>query len=94
MLNFDSSTNDPFYNNYIIDHENYFFWKKLIKNKLFDSYRQNKIYVRQTLSIDFCNNINVVRCETFNPYSKKVLKENNYSYPIITEFISKLLYTT
>ena len=92
MLNFDSSTNDPYYNNYIINHEDYFFWKKLKKNKLFDSYRQNKIYVRQTLSIDFCNNVNVVRCETFNPYSKKVLKENNYSNPIITEFISKLLY--
>jgi hypothetical protein len=92
MLNFDSSKNDPRYDDYTADHENYFFWRKLIKNKLFDSFDQNKIYVRQTLAIDFCKNFNVVRCETFNPYSKKVLKENDYSNPIIVEFISKLSY--
>ena len=53
MLNFDNSYNKPYYNKYVQDHDEYFFWKKLVKNKLFNEYENNKIYVKQTLSIDF-----------------------------------------
>ncbi len=91
MLNFDNSLN--IYNhNYIKNHKEYFFSNKLIKNRLFDSFDNKKIYVKQNRSIDYCNNVNVLRCDTFNPLSKKVFKQSNYSNPILSEFISKFSY--
>lgn len=92
MLNFDNSMTNPNTDNYITEHDEYFFTKKLIKNKLFDSFDNKKIYVKQNRGIDYCNNINVVRCDTFNPLSKKILKEVNYINPILSEFISKFSY--
>ena len=92
MLNFDYSTKDLIKSNYVEDHDVYFFWKKLKINKLFDSYEDKKIYVRQNRSIDYCNNINVIRCDTFNPLSKKIFKENQYINPNLSEFISKFSY--
>ena len=92
MLNFDNSMTNPDNDNYITDHDEYFFTKKLIKNRLFDSLGDKKIYVKQSRGIDYCNNINVVRCDTFNPLSKKILKEIDYANPILSEFISKFSY--
>lgn len=92
MLNFDNSMKNPNNDNYITDHDEYFFTKKLIKNRLFDSLGDKKIYVKQSRGIDYCNNINVVRCDTFNPLSKKILKEIDYANPILSEFISKFSY--
>lgn len=92
MLNFDDAMTNPDANNYLTDHDEYFFTKKLIKNKLFDSLDNKKIYVKQSRAIDYCNNINVIRCDTFDPLSKKVLNELNYSNPILSEFISKFSY--
>ncbi len=92
MLNFDNSYNKPYYNNYVQDHDEYFFWKKLVKNKLFNKYENNKIYVKQTLSIDFCRNKNIITCETHNPYSNKMMKKINYSNLYLTEIVSKFSY--
>jgi len=92
MLNFDNSMTNPDADNYVSDHDEYFFTKKLIKNRLFDSLDNKKIYVRQSRGIDYCNNINVVRCDTFDPLSKKILKEVDYTNPIFSEFISKFSY--
>ena len=92
MLNFDLLLNKDTNKKYIEDHDIYFFWKKLKINKLFDKFENKKIYVRQTLSIDYCKNINVIRCDTFNPFSKKVLNANKYSNPIVTDFFSKFSY--
>ena len=92
MLNFDYSITNFNNSDYTADHEVYFFWKKLKKNKLFDSYEDKKIYVKQTRSIDYCNNINVVRCDTFNPLNKKIFEEINYKNPFLSEFISKFSY--
>jgi len=92
MLNFDTSLKDPKNDNYVIDHDEYFFTKKLLKNRLFDSLDNRKIYVKQSRGLDYCNNINVVRCDTFNPLNKNILNEINYINPILTEFISKFSY--
>jgi hypothetical protein len=92
MLNFDTSLTDPNNDNYVTDHDEYFFTKKLLKNKFFDSLDNKKIYVKQSRGLDYCNNINVVRCDTFNPLSKNILKEINYFNPILSEFISKFTY--
>jgi len=92
MLNFDNSLTNPGTDNYISEHDEYFFTKKLIKNRLFDSLDNKKIYVKQSRGIDYCNNINVVRCDTFDPLSKKILKEIDYINPIFSEFISKFSY--
>tara|TARA_B110000483_G_C18031900_1_gene479092 strand:- start:70 stop:921 length:852 start_codon:yes stop_codon:yes gene_type:complete len=92
MLNFDNSMTNPDTDNYISEHDEYFFTKKLIKNRLFDSLDNKKIYVKQSRGIDYCNNINVVRCDTFDPLSKKILKEVDYINPIFSEFISKFSY--
>ncbi len=92
MLNFDITHNEPYYNDYIEDHSVYFFWKKLIKNNLFDTLDGYKIYVKQNLSIDYCTNSNVIVCDTFNPYSKKKITENKFTNVNLTEFISKFTY--
>ena len=34
-----------------------------------------KFYVKQTLSIDFCRNKNIITCETHNPYSNEMMKK-------------------
>jgi len=92
MLNFDNSLTHPIPDNYMMEHDQYFFTKKLLKNKLFDSLDNKKIYVKQSRGVDYCKNINVVRCDTFNALSNKILKDIDYSNPILSEFISKFSY--
>lgn len=56
----------------------------LDKNKLFDLF--NDIAVFQTSYINYCENINVKKCETFNPFDKKKyingFKDNSFTHLI------------
>ena len=48
--------------------------------------------MKQTLTIDFCRNINVITCETHNPYSNEKIKKIEYTRPNLTNIISKFSY--
>ena len=66
------------------------FYQKLTSNKLFDLFEPSKIYVHQTLGLDFCAYENFKECKTLNPFSKKNkyidnFYLNNYDY-IFSQF--------
>tara|TARA_B100000780_G_C21099857_1_gene443812 strand:+ start:491 stop:1912 length:1422 start_codon:yes stop_codon:yes gene_type:complete len=47
---------------------NFFLEYELVENAFFEKYENISVY--QNIHIDFCNSINVSKCESYNPYSQ------------------------
>lgn len=91
FLNFHHEYDYKKMDNYRKPHNDVFgFYEKVTSNKLFDLFDPNKIYVSQTLGIDYCAYENFKECKTLNPFSKKNkyidnFNLNNYDY-IFSQF--------
>ncbi len=70
------------------------FFGNVKENKLFDLYNPNEIYVRQSLTLNLCNNDNFRVCKTVNPFSKNNIYMDNFELNNFDKFFSMYNYQT
>ena len=64
---------------------NFFFEYELTENAFFEKYKNISVY--QNIHIDFCNSINISKCESYNPYSQKKFL-SGFKNSFLTKIIS------
>ena len=52
-----------------VEKSNFHFNNSFLKNELFDTFKSVSVF--QSVHINFCNNLNVKKCNSFNPFKKK-----------------------
>jgi len=70
------------------------FYEKVTSNKLFDLFDPNKIYVSQTLGLDYCAYENFKECKTLNPFSKKNKYIDNFNLTNYDYILSQYAFQT
>ena len=76
------------------DNKNFAIYEKIMSNKLFDLFDANKVYVHQTLGLDFCAYENFKICKTINPFSKNYEYIDNFELNNLDYIFSKYSFQT
>lgn len=75
-------------------HDDFGFYEKVTSNKLFDLFDPNKIYVHQTLGLDFCSYDNFKLCKMVNPFSKNNIYIDNFELNNFDYIFSQFTFQT
>ena len=67
---------------------NYFIVHELTKNKLFDMDVHNNIIVHQSMFLNFCNHIKVIKCFQFNPFNQNLKFLKGFKNTLPTRYVS------
>ena len=67
---------------------NYYIVNELTNNKLFDMNEHKNIIVHQSMFLNFCNHIKVIRCFQFNPFNHDLKFLKGFKNTIVTRYVS------
>ncbi len=68
--------------------KNYFIVNELTKNKLFDMDEYKNIIVHQSMFLNFCNHIKVIKCFQFNPFNRDLKFLKGFNNTRTTRYVS------